>query len=154
MSSAAPRLTLAFEAHVQVGPPLEIGRVARGLRRIVPILGGTFEGPDIRGRVLPGGSDWQIIHSDGLSELDTRYTLQTDDGRLVYVQNRGIRHAPPEVMRRLLAGEPVDPSLVYFGTTPTFETEAPDLQWLTRSIFIGTGERHPSAVVIRFWRLP
>jgi len=69
------------------------------------------------------------------------------------VRNAGIRHAPPDVMRQLLAGEPADPALVYFRTVPTFETSAPALQWLTRSIFVGVGERYPSEVVVRFWRL-
>ena len=153
MQPLAPELMLAFEVRAEVGPPLELGQVAHGRRRIVPIVGGTFEGPDIKGRVLAGGADWQVIRGDGFTELDTRYTLQTDREQLVYVQNRGMRHAAPDVMRRLLEGESVDPALVYFGTTPTFETEAPDLQWLTRSIFVGTGERHPAAVVIRFWKL-
>lgn len=153
MSNPAPELQLAFEARVQVGPPIELGLVPHGRRRIVPILGGTFEGPAVKGLVLPGGADWQVIRGDGVAELDTRYTLQTDDGSLVYVQNRGIRHGPPDVMARLLAGEPVDPALVYFGTTPVFETSAPELQWLMRAVFVGTGERHPLAVVIRFWRL-
>jgi len=117
------------------------------------ILGGTFEGPALKGRVLPGGADWQIIQADGLSELDTRYTLETDSGDLIYVQNRGIRHAPADVMERLLAGEPVDPAQVYFRTTPVFETAAPSLQWLTRSVFVGTGERQPLTVTIRFWRM-
>jgi hypothetical protein len=153
MVSRAPGLVFAFEARVQVGPPLELGPTIRGIRRIVPILGGTFEGPELKGRVLPGGADWQIIHADGFSELDTRYTLEADGGELIYVQNRGVRHAPPEVMRRLLAGETVDPLQVYFRTTPIFETAAPNLQWLTRSLFVGTGERQPLAVVIRFWRM-
>jgi hypothetical protein len=153
MSIPAPELQLAFEARVQVGPPMELGAVAHGRRRIVPILGGVFEGPAIKGVVLAGGADWQVIRGDGVAELDTRYTLQTDAGSLVYVQNRGIRHAPPDVMQKLLAGEAVDPSLVYFGTSPVFETAAPELQWLTRTVFVGTGERHPLAVVIRFWRL-
>jgi hypothetical protein len=150
---SAPGLVFAFEALVQVGPPLEIGPTARGTRRIVPILGGTFAGPGVKGRVLPGGADWQIIHPDGFSELDTRYTLETESGDVIYVQNRGIRHAPPEVMTRLLAGEPVDPSQVYFRTSPTFETAAADLQWLTRSLFVGTGERRPLAVLVQFWRV-
>ena len=150
---SAPALAFAFEAVVQVGPPLVVGPGARGTRRIVPILGGTFEGPELKGRVLPGGADWQIIHPDGFSELDTRYTLEAESGDLIYVQNRGIRHAPAEVMTRLLAGEPVDASQVYFRTTPTFETAAPSLQWLTRSIVIGTGERQPLSVMIRFWRM-
>jgi hypothetical protein len=150
---APPRLVLALEAHVQLGAPIEVGQVPRGRRRIIPITGGTFEGSGIKGRVLNSGADWQIIRADGFAELDTRYALETDKGQIIYVQNAGMRHAAPEIMRKLLAGEIVDPKLVYFRTVPTFETSAPDLQWLTRSIFIGTGERYPTEVVIRFWRL-
>jgi|SRR5688572_3610060 hypothetical protein len=148
-----PKLSLAMTLTVQVGPPTELGEVPRGRRRIIPILGGTFEGPKIRGTVLPGGADWQIVRADGLAELDTRYMLQTDGGSLVYIQNAGIRHAPPDVTKKLLAGQPADPSQVYFKTVPTFETSAPELQWLTRSIFIGTGERRPTEVLIRVWRV-
>jgi hypothetical protein len=149
----APGLTLALEAHVELGPPMELGQVPRGRRRIIPIIGGTFEGSGIKGRVLNNGADWQIVRADGFAELDTRYALQTDAGQIIYVQNRGMRHAPADILKRLNAGEPVDPALVYFRTVPEFETSAPDLQWLTRSIFVGTGERHPSHVVIRFWRV-
>ena len=148
-----PALTLAFTLHVQVGPPMEVGDVPAGRRRIIPILGGTFEGPDIKGKVLAGGADWQIIRDDGVAELDTRYALQTDTGKLVYIQNAGVRHAPPDVMKKLIAGEAVDPSQVYFKTVARFETGAPELQWLTRSIFVGTGERYPTEVVIRVWRV-
>jgi len=150
---APPKLTLAFTIRVQVGPPTELGQVPRGRRRIIPILGVTFEGPNIRGKVMAGGADWQIVRADGFAELDTRYMLQTDSGQLIYIQNAGVRHAPPDVTTKLLAGEPVDPAQVYFKTVPTFETSAPELQWLTRSIFIGTGERHPSDVVIRVWKV-
>jgi len=149
----APRLALAMELRVKVGAPLEVGAVPRGRRRIIPIEGGTFEGADLRGTVLPGGADWQIVRADGLAELDTRYTLRTDAGDVIYIQNAGIRHAPPEITARLLAGEAVDPSLVYFRTVPTFETAAPHLQWLTRAIFIGTGERHPHDVIVRVWKV-
>ena len=150
---APPTLVFAFELRAQVAPPLVVGEIAAGTRRIVQITGGTFEGPGFKGRVLPGGADWQIIHPDGFSELDTRYTIQTDTGKTVYVQNAGIRHAPPDVTAKLLAGQDVDPSLVYMRTVPTFETSAPALQWLTRSIFIATGERHPTEAVIRIWRV-
>lgn len=149
----APGLVFAFEARVEVGAPLEVGPLPRGTRRIVPILRGTFEGPGIKGRVLPGGADWQIIGADGFSELDTRYTLETEGGSIIYVQNAGIRHAAPDVMQKLQRGETVDPKLVYFRTVPKFETSAPELQWLTRAVFIGTGERYPTEVVIRFWRV-
>ena len=153
MPPAPPRLTFAFELRVQVGPPQEFGEVPRGRRRIIPILGGTFEGPNIRGTVLPGGADWQIVRADGFAELDTRYALQTDSGSLIYIQNAGMRHAAPDVQAKLIAGEPVDPALVYFRTVPTFETSAPELQWLTRSIFIATADRHPTDVVVRVWRV-
>jgi hypothetical protein len=147
------KLTLAMTLRVQVGPPMELGEVPRGRRRIIPILGGTFEGPTIRGKVLPGGADWQIVRADGLAELDTRYALQTEQGSLVYVQNAGMRHAPPDLTKKLLAGEAVDPAQVYFKTVAAFETSAPELQWLTRAIFVGTGERHPTDVVIRVWKV-
>ena len=111
-----PTLVFAFELHAEVAPPLVVGDIAAGTRRIVQITGGTFEGPGFKGRVLPGGADWQVIHADGFTELDTRYTIQTDTGKTVYVQNAGIRHAAPDVMKQLLAGQPVDPALVYFRT--------------------------------------
>jgi hypothetical protein len=149
----APGLVFAFELRATVAAPVVIGQVPRGTRRIVAITGGTFEGPGIKGRVVPGGADWQIIRADGFSELDTRYMLETDTGQIVYVQNAGMRHAAPAVMEKLLKGETVDPKGVYFRTIPTFETAAPDLQWLTRAVFIGTGERYPTEVVIRFWRV-
>jgi hypothetical protein len=99
------------------------------------------------------GADWQLIQPDGFSELDTRYTLETEQGQRVYVQNAGIRHAAPDVMQKLLAGQIVDPKLVYFRTVPKFETAAPELQWLARSVFVGIGERFPTEVVVRFYRL-
>jgi len=148
-----PALTFAFELRATVGAPQEIGHVRGGRRRIVPILGGTVEGPGLHGTIGPGGADWQLIHADGFSELDTRYTIQSDSGAIVYVQNAGLRHAAPDVMQRLLAGEVVDPSLVYFRTMPRFETAAPELQWLTRAVFVGIGARAPDVVTIRFYKL-
>ena len=153
MTLTPPGLVFAFELRAQLGPPMELGQVPAGRRRIVPILGGTFAGPDLRGTILPGGADWQIVRADGFTELDTRYTIETDAGAKVYVQNAGIRHAPPAITEKLLAGQMVDPSQVYFRTVPVFETSAPELQWMTRAIFVGSGERRPSDVIVRFWRL-
>jgi uncharacterized protein DUF3237 len=153
MNALPPSLVYAFEVRAEVAPPIEVGRTHRGTRRVVPIVGGTFEGGELKGRILAGGADWQLIHEDGFTQLDSRYTLETDAGDVIAVRNRGVRHAPPEVMARLLAGEPVDPSLVYFATTPTFETAAPHLGWLTRSMFVGIGQRQPSSVLIRFWKI-
>ena len=149
----APKLEFAFEVRAEVADPTIVGEMPTGLRRIVEIRGGTFQGPKVKGKLLPGGADWQLIRQDGFTEVDARYTLQTDSGQLIYVSNVGIRHAPPDVMKKLNAGQTVDPSLIDFRSTPKFETAAPDLQWLTRSIFIATGERFPNVVVIRFWRV-
>jgi len=148
-----PVLTFAFELRAVVGAPEEIGESRAGRRRIVPILGGSVEGPELRGTIVPGGADWQLIQPDGFSELDTRYVIQADDGAMVYVQNTGMRHAPREVMMQLLAGQEVDPSLVYFRTVPRFETAAASLQWLTRSVFIGVGTREPDVVLIQFFKV-
>lgn len=142
-----------MELIVTVGVPLEIGNVAHGRRRIVPILGGTFEGPSVRGRVVPGGADWQVLRSDGVMELEARYVLETDGGLAVYVRNTGLRHAPPEVMQDLLEGRDVNPAFVYFRTAPVFETAAPEFQWLTKSVFVGDAERHPREVVLRVWQV-
>jgi hypothetical protein len=149
---AAPKLTYAFELRATVATPTELGQVANGRRRIIDITGGVVDG-QIKGKVRPGGADWQIVRADGFTELDTRYTIETDKGQLIYVQNPGMRHAPPDVMKKLLAGETVDPALVYFRTQPKFETSAPELQWITRALFVGHGERYPSEVVIRFYRV-
>jgi hypothetical protein len=148
-----PVVTFAMTLRVLVGPTTDFGSVPGGRRRVIPILGGTFEGPTVRGAVLPGGADWQIVRDDGLAELDTRYALQTDAGALVYIQNAGIRHAPPDITAKLLAGQPVDPSQVYFRTAPIFEASAPELQWLTRALFVGVGERRPDEVIVHVWRV-
>lgn len=103
--------------------------------------------------MLSGGADWQIVYPDGSIHLDARYTLETDSGALIYVVNQGMRNGPPDVMARLRAGEAVDPSSYYFRAVPRFEVSAPELQWLTRSIFVCAAERRASAVLLRFWRV-
>lgn len=147
-----PELEFAFITHVDVAPIVDFGETPRGHRRVVPILGGTFEGPRLRGEVLPG-ADWQVVRPDGVLELEARYALKTDDGALISMVNRCLRRASPEVMARLNAGEPVDPSEVYFRTTPTFETSSSRYAWLMDSIFLGSGERQAARVVINFWEV-
>jgi len=151
-----PQLTLTLEVRAHVEEPIVIGDAGSGVRRVVPIIGGSFEGRGelcLKGRVLPGGADFQLIQADGVTVADARYVLESERGEKIYVINRGLRHAPPDVMRKLLAGERVDPSLVYFRTTPVFETAAEELHVLTRSIFVGIGERYPKEVVLRFWKV-
>jgi len=148
-----PALEFAFELVVDVGSALDLGLTQNGHRRIVSISGGHFEGPAIRGRVLPGGADWQILDRDGAATLDARYTFETDQGALIYVNNLGIRGGAPEVLKKLNSGERVDPGSYYFRTVAWFETSAPECEWLTRSIFLGVGERYPDKVMVRFWRV-
>jgi hypothetical protein len=150
----APGLEFAFEVRAEVADPLVVGELPNGTRRIIDIIGGTVEGPGISGVIRPGGADWQMIRrEDGFTDIDARYTIETDSGSFVYVTNIGIRHAPPDVMARLNAGETVDQADIYFRAIPKFETGDPDLEWLMRSIFISTGERYPNGVIIRFFRL-
>ncbi|MDO9706843.1 DUF3237 domain-containing protein [Paracraurococcus lichenis] len=148
---ATPGMEFVGQVEAEVAPPLGIGAGPVGERRIVPILGGRVTGPRLAGEILPGGADYQVIRGDGVTEIVARYTLKLDDGALVYVVNRGIRHAAPEDMARLLRGEPVPPERVYFRTTPVFETAAPAHAWLHRSLFLGFGERQPSAVLVRIY---
>ena len=148
-----PALTLAFTLHVQVGPPMELGICPPDDGGSFRFCGGYLDGPLLRGKVLPGGADWQIVQADGLAKLDTRYTLQTHDGKLIYIQNAGVRHASPEATTKLLAGEAVDPSQVYFKTVPTFETAAPELQWLDACNLHRHRRAHPTEVVVHVWRV-
>ena len=124
---------------VVVPPPQKLGAVPHGTRVIAPITSGTFEGPRLRGRVLPGGGDWTLLRSDGVLELDLRITLETDDGALISMTSFGLRHGPPEVLAALARGESVDPSTYYFRTAPRFETSAPQYEFLNRLIAIASG---------------
>ncbi len=133
---------------VEVGEPITIGETREGLRRVIPILGGTVSGPKLSGKILNAGADYQVIGADGYTTLDARYTAELDDGAMIYIVNVGVRYGSKEVMDRITRGEPVDPAEVYFRTTPSFETSAPDYQWLTRPLFIATAARHPDRVDI------
>jgi len=135
-----------FKAEITLAEAQELGETPQGRRRIIGITGGRFSGERLSGRVLAGGADWQLIRADGVADLDARYTLETSDGALIYVRNRGYRHGSPEVIRRLASGEAVDPSLYYMRTTPRFETGDPRYAWLNRIVCVATGARRRDAV--------
>lgn len=151
---APPALVYFADLTVEVGQPQVLSHGPRGTRRLVPITGGEARGNGWTARVLPGGTDFQLIVSETLSELDARYGLETDAGDLIYVQNHAVRSAPAEVMAKLLRGEPVDPAQVYFRCNPRFETSSPTLGWIAERMFVGVGVRHPAQVVMRFFNLP
>jgi Protein of unknown function (DUF3237) len=148
-----PKLEFIFAAHVTVGAPLDFGDVGNGGRRVVPITGGDFSGPSLRGIVLGGGADWQVLRHDGVAELDARYALRTDDDAVIAVRNLGLRHGPAEVMAALAAGQPVEPERYYFRGATCFETSAPGYKWLSGHIVVCTGHREPAAVKLRFYKV-
>ncbi len=135
-----------FRAEITLAPPQELGDTPLGRRRIIGITGGRFSGERLSGRVLPGGADWQVIRADGVADLDARYTLETSDGVLIFVRNKGYRHGPADVLKRLSMGEAVDPSLYYMRTTPSFETGDARYSWLNRMVCVATGARRAAAV--------
>jgi hypothetical protein len=144
----APRLTQVYRLEATLGQPLDLGDIAQGHRRIVPLTGGMFTGPEISGELLPGASaDWQIVLSDGTALGDIRYTLQTDGGDLLYVQSRGVRHGSAEVLERLARGEDVDASEYIFRTSTQIETASPGLDWLNKGVFISVAGRQTAGVI-------
>ena len=142
-----PRLRHVFRIDASLGQPIDVGDTPAGHRRIVPLTGGSFSGPEPKGTVLPGGSaDWQIVREDGSSLGDIRITLQTDAGEVLCLQSRGVRHGPPDVLARLARGEQVSPTEYTFRTSTQIETAAPELQWLNNGVFIAAGGRQPAGV--------
>jgi hypothetical protein len=143
-----PHLTQVYRLEATVGEPLDVGDVVQGRRRIIPLTGGTFTGPELNGTLLPGASaDWQIVLPDGTALGDIRYTLQTDGGDLLYVQSRSVRHGSAEVLARLGRGEEVDASEYVFRTSTQIETASLDHDWLNKGIFISVGGRQVGGVI-------
>jgi hypothetical protein len=143
-----PSLTRVYRLEATVSEPLELGEIAQGRRRIAPLSGGVFAGPELNGKLLPGSSaDWQIVLPDGTALGDIRYTLQTNDGELLYVQSRSVRHGSADVLARLAHGDEVDPSQYTFRTSTQIETAAPALDWLNKGVFISVGARQPDRVI-------
>jgi uncharacterized protein DUF3237 len=150
---ATPGLSFVGELSAKVATPVDVGTTPQGVRRIVPILGGDMHGPRLSGKLMPGGTDYQVWRSDGITEIHARYVIETASGSRVYVEASGLRRAPPEVMERLFRGEPVDQGSIYFRTVPRFETSDRDLAWLMRGIFLCAGARYPDRVVLRFFEV-
>lgn len=151
LKPVTPRLELLAHLSVTLAPPQNVGKVLTGERRIINITGGRVEGSRLRGEILPGGADWQIVAADGTALLEARYTLLTDDGALIYVRNTGVRHGPPEVLAAVARGEEVDPTKYYFRAVPVFEAGDPKYAWLNRVVAICSGVRTRSAVLLDFY---
>lgn len=137
-----------FELTLQVPQVIDIGDTPLGRRRIAAVTGGEFRGERLRGTVVgaPAG-DWLLQRQDGVTVLDVRLLLRTDDGESIYMAYRGLRHGPADVMARLAAGEPVDPASYYFRMAPVFETASAKYAWINRIVAVGTGRREPTGPI-------
>jgi hypothetical protein len=142
-----------FEIQAQVDVPLVINPGPRGTRRIIPILGGKVSGPALKAEVIPGGADWQYIRPDGVLVLEARYTLKTEDGTLIMVTNRGMRHGPAEIIDAIARGEDVPADAYYFRTVAEFEAPIGKYDWLNKALFVGLAERKAGLAVVRFHRV-
>lgn len=131
-----------FELTLTVPEIVDLGKTPLGVRKIATVTGGQFAGDRIKGSVMPSpGGDWLLLRSDDVLTLDVRLTLKTDDGALIYMHYKGLRHGPADVMARLAKGEVVDPDSYYFRMTPSFETSSEKYAWINRIICIATGHR-------------
>jgi hypothetical protein len=144
----ALRTRYVFTITAHIGGVTSAGDIGTGVRRIIPIIGGEVKGRDVNGKVCAFGADFQIVRPNELIELEAKYAIETDDGAVIYVENRGIRFGPAELLQKLKRGEPVDPDLIYFRTVPRFETGAERYRWLMESLFVGSAARHADRVVI------
>jgi hypothetical protein len=154
MNEPALLTRFAFTARVAVAQPITVGNGPEGLRRFVAIEGGPIAGPLLNGRVVPGSGDWQVVRPDGVLNVEARYTIETHDGVLIACTNRGIRHASPDVMTKLMRGEPVPSDSYYFRTSAQFEAPLGSAyEWMNRAMFAGKAEREPDKAIIHFFQV-
>ena len=137
-----------FTITARIADVTTAGDLGHGVRRIIPIIGGDVRGEKVNGKVLPFGADFQIVRPNELIDLEAKYAFETDDGAVVYVENKGIRFGPVDLLQKQKRGEPVDPKLIYFRTVPKFETGAEKYRWLMEHIFVASASRHADRVVI------
>lgn len=155
MSPPTLNSTHLFTLALTVDPAAtEVGETPYGRRRIAAVTGGTFEGEELRGTVLPApAGDWLLLRRDGVLQLDVRLTLRTHDDHLVYMTYRGMRHGPAWVIEQLNKGEKVDPGQYYFRTTPWFETASDKYRFLNRIVCVATGRRDPGGPVYEVFQI-
>ena len=155
IAAARPSLQteFVFRLFVDVAAPVSVGETGLGVRRQITINGGELRGPNMRGKILAGGADFQIIRPNGLIDLVARYVVEMDDGALLYVENTGIRTGPREALERLTRGEAVDPNLIYFRTVPKFETGSDRYRWMMQTLFVASAQRHQALVIIDVYKV-
>ncbi len=144
------QLTEFCQLEVELAPAQEMGPGRAGKRRIIPIIGGQVSG-QVSGQILNLGADWQTIFADGSADLDTRYAFHTDDGALIEVINKGVRHGPAEVIAALARGEDQPGDAYYMRTHARLECGDPRYDWINRMLFVGSGARRANQVIIKLY---
>ena len=147
----APELQHLCTLEVEVGTVRTLGMGRLGQRRIIPIIGGLVSGPRLNGKILPGGADWMTVSHDGVAQMDARYSFETDDGAIIEMIDQGFRHGPEDVMRRMVAGEPVSPGDYYMRSSIRLETGHPDYAFINRMVFVGTGAKTATGVQVNIY---
>ncbi|WP_375265662.1 DUF3237 domain-containing protein [Planktotalea sp.] len=153
MDLPTPSLHHVCTLMVDLAPIKTLGKGRAGERRIIPIIGGTVSGPELSGRILNLGADWQTVFADGMAELDTRYAFETDDGATIEILNFGYRHGPAETIAAIARGKHVDPDSYYMRTHARLETGDPRYEWVNKTLFVGTGARNESSVQVELYAL-
>jgi len=148
-----PELEYICELSIELGPVREMGTGRSGVRRIIPIIGGTVRGASLSGTILNIGADWHTVFQNGCAQLDTRYAFETDDGALIEIVNFGFRHGPNEVIADLAKGKDIDPSKYYMRTHARLETGDPRYDWVNKTLFVGTGSRKKSSVIVSLFAI-
>jgi hypothetical protein len=151
MKLLPPKLEHVFDMTVKLDPIQELGHGRAGIRRIIPIVGGTVSGPKIIGKVLNVGADWQTIFANGVAELDTRYAMETHDGAIIEIVNYGYRHGPADVLAAVAKGDDVSPEKYYMRTQARLETGDERYDWVNRTLFVGTGGRYKDSVLMSMY---
>jgi hypothetical protein len=155
--STAPGLVWMAQVRCEVGAVHSLGvnadGGAGGERRWVPLTGGTVSGPELQGRIVEGGVDWQLLRADGVLEISAHYVVNTDDGAFIEVTSNGLRHGPPDVMARLARGEAVAASEYFFRTAMRFATGHPAWLQLNKVMALGVGQREAGRVLLDVYRV-
>lgn len=141
-----PKTEFLMHLRADLQEPQNVGDTPLGSRHIFYVTGGSFAGPDLKGQVLPGGGDWVLVRKDGVSQVDVRITLRSDDGCMIFVNYRGLVEIPPDIRSRIAKGEDVPADRYYFRITPAFETGCQKLAWLNKLVAIGVGKKSSTAV--------
>ena len=150
---APPALLPLTQVICAVGPVVSLGAGPHGERRYVALGAGSVRGPELNGRLIEGGVDWQVNRADGALDIAAHYVIEADDGALIEVQSQGLRQAPAAVMARLAAGQPVGRDEYYFRTLVRFTTGAPQWLHLNKILALAVGQRDPGQVRLDFYRV-